>query len=752
MKDRYTGNISCFEQKSCCNELGNGIHVNVNILSSNGTSMNDLLFVLSFYTYGARYKVRLRKDQLLVRNGSYYALLNEKYFSEGWLACDVEILEYCEGWPHNLRPVTLRCITDIPIGGCPENFQVPCDCEYHNGEGFENGFKITFDKVERLPDEESGGGDIPVPQGELYFADEEDMTLTKVNNKNTFKFKDRDTEKGKGYIILRAEKPLAEQMVQENTIYEVRYDFDLDEETLEVPADCVLEFKGGSFSNGTLEGNNTGIIANPTKIFGVNLSVSGTWQIDFAYAEWFGAVADGSTDCWDAITKALNLPPYNCKLLKGVYCISKTIELSDKKKLSGQQGDTTLIKPTTGATMDCMILVGESTNDNFSVYGHLRDLGIERAPNIGLKCYGATQGFNIENIDIKWSKGAALVVSKCWYSTYRNINCWYNNYGLILCDADNISGDTAVNGVKFDNCWFNHNTAGSVYSNGLTTAVSFNACTFENSKTSGKPEIKCEHFYTDMTFNSCYMETDRCGFDIKPDYRVGCLNIFGGFYSFRKPTTVLADIGMLDTFNVIGSMWAINDVSGMSGKCINSDASINNTSSRFPDTPNVWNATGNVISLNLNGGLYDKYLNCQSRTWQTNGLRVTHDGFARNGCSAKMYIGINRPKVHGYEYGLMGLQFDLKTTGTAINDRAYLKVIRSNWDASDIEETNVMTINHYGDLWVGRLKGHITPNSGTSRPAYSSSHIGMMYFDTNLGKPIFMKDNGVWVDATGTEV
>lgn len=583
--------------------------------------------------------------------------------------------------------------------------------------------------------------------------DEEDLTATIEEGKAVVRFRDREAIRGKGYLILRSGKSAIEQITKENTIYEIRYDFDLDGETLKVPANCVLEFKGGSFGNGTLTGQDTGIIANPTKIFGAGLSVSGTWQIDFAYAEWFGAVADGSTDCWNAITKALNLPPYNCKLLKGVYCISKTIELSDKKKLSGQQGDTTLIKPTTGATMDCMILVGESTNDNFSVYGHLRDLGIERAPNIGLKCYGATQGFNIESIDIKWSGGAALVVSKCWYSTYRNINCWYNNYGLILCDADNISGDTAVNGVKFDNCWFNHNTAGSVYSNGFTTAVSFNACTFENSKTVGNPEIKCEHFYTDMTFNSCYMETNRCGFDIKSDYRVGNLSIFGGIYTFGKPTTPLAKIGKVDTFNVIGSMWIVNDVSAMSGKCIDSEASVNNTSSRFPDSPNVWNATGNVVSFNLSGGYYDKYFGCHSRSWQTNSLKVTHDGFAKDGCSASFYLGINRPKVHGYPYGLMGLKFEVNPTGTETRDTARIRVVRSNYDASDTEESSALTINHYGDVNFGnRVRGHIAPHSGTSRPAYSAAHIGMMYFDTSLGKPIFMKGDGVWVDATGAQV
>lgn len=153
MKDRYKGNMNCPEHSCHCKEIGNGIHVKVNILSANEVQMASLFFVLCFYTYGYRNGVRLRKDQLVVRNGEYYALLNEKNFADGWLACDVEILEHCDGWPHNLRPVTVKCNTNLVIGGHPDDYQIPCDYEYHNGEGFVNGYNITFEKVDRLPDD-----------------------------------------------------------------------------------------------------------------------------------------------------------------------------------------------------------------------------------------------------------------------------------------------------------------------------------------------------------------------------------------------------------------------------------------------------------------------------------------------------------------------------------------------------------------------------------------------------------------------
>ncbi len=44
----------------------------------------------------------------------------------------------------------------------------------------------------------------------------------------------------------------AVMMNQPNTIYEIRYDFDLDGETIEIPASSEVIFKGGSITNGTL--------------------------------------------------------------------------------------------------------------------------------------------------------------------------------------------------------------------------------------------------------------------------------------------------------------------------------------------------------------------------------------------------------------------------------------------------------------------------------------------------------------------
>lgn len=76
---------------------------------------------------------------------------------------------------------------------------------------------------------------------------------------------------------------------QPNTIYEIRYDFDLNGEIITIPENCVFKFCGGSFKNGTLNGKNSIIEAYPIKIFN-DINIIGTFlsSNEKYYCEWFG--------------------------------------------------------------------------------------------------------------------------------------------------------------------------------------------------------------------------------------------------------------------------------------------------------------------------------------------------------------------------------------------------------------------------------------------------------------------------------
>ena len=83
-------------------------------------------------------------------------------------------------------------------------------------------------------------------------ADEEDITR---NADGKLQFKDRSYGDGMGYVILRKDKTFAEQITQANTIYEIRYDFDLGGSTFSLPNNVYLKFAGGRIFNGILQGS-----------------------------------------------------------------------------------------------------------------------------------------------------------------------------------------------------------------------------------------------------------------------------------------------------------------------------------------------------------------------------------------------------------------------------------------------------------------------------------------------------------------
>lgn len=94
-------------------------------------------------------------------------------------------------------------------------------------------------------------------------------------------------------------------MNQPNTIYEIRYDFDLNGETIQMKEGCTLKFEGGSLNNGILKCNNT-IINNANFVVLNNCSFSGTILSEYVRPEWFGAIGNGIADDSNAIISSIN--------------------------------------------------------------------------------------------------------------------------------------------------------------------------------------------------------------------------------------------------------------------------------------------------------------------------------------------------------------------------------------------------------------------------------------------------------------
>ena len=127
-------------------------------------------------------------------------------------------------------------------------------------------------------------------------ADEEDLTVID----NQLKFKDREYQDGSfngmGYVVLRKNMMnninlLEQSMINKpNTIYEVRYLFCLDGNTITLPSNCKIIFNGGQFNNGTINLNKAKLINLFTdKDFG-----TATNDGDYAVGQKLWFVADNA--------------------------------------------------------------------------------------------------------------------------------------------------------------------------------------------------------------------------------------------------------------------------------------------------------------------------------------------------------------------------------------------------------------------------------------------------------------------------
>lgn len=146
--------------------------------------------------------------------------------------------------------------------------------EQYNPSEMQGGLFFSKDSKEILLNGESYGNATP--------ADEEDITAESGNLKLKDRAYDEANFSGKGYKILRkniveGKNILTQDMINEpNTIYEIRYDFDLNEATINIPEGCVLKFDGGTVNNGMIRSNKTAIMGIPQglniigKIYNIN--------------------------------------------------------------------------------------------------------------------------------------------------------------------------------------------------------------------------------------------------------------------------------------------------------------------------------------------------------------------------------------------------------------------------------------------------------------------------------------------------
>lgn len=323
------------------------------------------------------------------------------------------------------------------------------------------------------------------------------------------------TNNSMGYKILKKNKSFAEQVIEENTIYEIRYDFTLTGDVT-IPANCVLQFEGGSISGEyTIIGNNTDIEAGLVKIFNIDVILSGVWNIVESYPEWFGAVGNGINDDTQSTQKALDFASIakgKLKFNNKKYCINSInichpIEIKGTNNKNGygiydnnENFNTTIIP--TSITLPCFNLnfeqvtsgivihdikfehtisdvselpyvISDENSISFSSGIIIENISIPKAYN-GIKLHHCER-FTIRDINADCANNFLNVNNIRDVSILENIHIWNfskidsfytfktnlnSDYAIILSNVDevfvkNIFIYERHKGIKLKNAWIN---------------------------------------------------------------------------------------------------------------------------------------------------------------------------------------------------------------------------------------------------------------------------------------------------------
>lgn len=273
--------------------------------------------------------------------------------------------------------------------------------ENYNPSEMQGGLYFSKDSKEILLNGESYGNATP--------ADEEDITAEDGNLKLKDRAYDEANFSGKGYKILRkniveGKNVLTQDMINEaNTIYEIRYDFDLNGATINIPEGCILRFNGGMIRNGTINGTCTIIdTVEKYQIF-QNIEFQGTFINTVIYPEYFGAIGNDTVDCTDSINEAANL----CRLidselefLSGIYKVTDTIDLS-AISVNGNGATIKGYVEEQKAIINIDPRLGNEWSDFNKRTRFIRNIKVDcnSQDNIGIKVFGDGQIFN--NIHVR---------------------------------------------------------------------------------------------------------------------------------------------------------------------------------------------------------------------------------------------------------------------------------------------------------------------------------------------------------------
>lgn len=382
---------------------------------------------------------------------------------------------------------------------------------------------------------------------------------------------------GIGVKVVKRGKDLT-SLKKTNTRYIIRYDYNLNDNTWNVPENSILVFEGGSIRNGCIKGNYTTIVNDNPTIFDLDISLKGSFTNDYLTPEMFGI--DGN-DASPYINKALlesNNIGKGTKLLNIEYKVSSPIYFHRNSTLYSECG-ATLQYFGEGFCLNVVSPDGKThmypTIKNISLSGNGKNNGIliQKSRKGGLFEDISFQGFNIA---IQHSDSNPD--DQSWLTTFNRLIFRNNKIAITLLDNSNgvhilnsyfFSGEDAIkiyscSNVSISKCEIENHTGIPIQiERGHNIIVEDNY--FENNATKSSPSavvyipynteclgVKIESNYFNIT-------STQYGILVKSKMAQTLSVISNVFYTSNKDRVNLFIDKVLDNHVVIGNYSTVNN-------------------------------------------------------------------------------------------------------------------------------------------------------------------------------------------------
>lgn len=238
-----------------------------------------------------------------------------------------------------------------------------------------------------------------------------------------------------GYVILNEKDSFAKQVTgHPNTVFEIRYNYDLYNAIVRIPKGCTLLFRGGTLSRGTLIGTNTIIDADECQIFGGDLKLDGSFGNSDYYADWFGSIQiavdlagnNGGIVRLSPKTYRLNEPLVLSRCVSLIGSGNEGAYLEGKGTIITYSGQDAVVKLSGVSDAPAKNIIIK----NLKIRGN--GLNNKAGSNIGLYIGQWAYYCKFENISL-YGCSSGVAIEKAWNLIFEQVNPYYcfNGFNLL---------------------------------------------------------------------------------------------------------------------------------------------------------------------------------------------------------------------------------------------------------------------------------------------------------------------------------